>query len=80
MVLAQRSAILAFLRRLGYIATIISKNKKLWRRHMKVSEILKVKGNILYTVSPESLLREAIDVVGPVLARGTGHSFSLEHS
>jgi len=30
---------------------------------MKVSEILKVKGNILYTVSPESLLREAIDVM-----------------
>jgi len=25
-------------------------------------------------------LREAMDVVGPVLARGTGHSFSLEHS
>jgi 23S rRNA (adenine2030-N6)-methyltransferase len=25
-------------------------------------------------------LREALDVVGPLLARGTGHSFSLEHS
>ncbi len=30
---------------------------------MKVSEILKVKGNILYTVPPELLLREAIDVM-----------------
>lgn len=30
---------------------------------MKVSEILKVKGNILYTVSPEMLLREAIDTM-----------------
>ena len=30
---------------------------------MKVSEILKVKGNILYTVQPEMLLREAIDIM-----------------
>ncbi|MGB4345795.1 MAG: CBS domain-containing protein [Burkholderiaceae bacterium] len=30
---------------------------------MKVSEILKVKGNILYTVPPELMLREAIDVM-----------------
>lgn len=30
---------------------------------MKVSEILKVKGNILYTVPPEMLLREAIDTM-----------------
>lgn len=30
---------------------------------MKVSEILKVKGNILYTVPPEMPLREAIDTM-----------------
>jgi CBS domain-containing protein len=30
---------------------------------MKVSEILQVKGDILYTVTPDKLLREAIDVM-----------------
>lgn len=44
---------------------------------MKVSEILKVKGNILYTVPPEMLLREAIDTmvekdIGSLVVMKTG--------
>jgi len=30
---------------------------------MKVSEILKVKGNILYTVTPDTVMREAVDTM-----------------
>ncbi|MDF3035572.1 MAG: hypothetical protein K0S28_846 [Paucimonas sp.] len=30
---------------------------------MKVSEILQVKGDILYTVTPDKLLREAVDIM-----------------
>ncbi|MEY3721572.1 MAG: hypothetical protein RL618_2091 [Pseudomonadota bacterium] len=35
----------------------------LWGRPMKVSEILKVKGNILFTVTPETALIDAVDTM-----------------
>jgi CBS domain-containing protein len=35
----------------------------LWGRPMKVSEILKVKGNILFTVTPDTALIDAVDTM-----------------
>lgn len=51
---------LAFLNGLGYSPFI---KRHLWGRPMKVSEILKVKGNILFTVTPETALIDAIDTM-----------------
>ena len=53
----RRAWALAFLLSLGYSPYI--KNNR--GAAMKVSEILKLKGNILFTVTPETLLLDAID-------------------
>jgi len=51
---------LAFLRGMHYIE---STDKHKGDGAMKVSEILKVKGNILFTVTPDTLMRDAVDVM-----------------
>ena len=36
---------------------------------MRVSDILKVKGNTLFTVTPETSLADAVETAGQVIAR-----------
>src|SRR5256885_823997 len=39
------------------------RHRQIWRYGMKVSDILRVKGNTLYTVSPDESLASAVQVM-----------------
>src|SRR2546425_321586 len=52
------------------------RHRQIWRYGMKVSDILRVKGNTLYTVSPDESLASAVQVMSE---RDIGSLVVMEH-